>query len=142
MSRTDDGEYTCQAFNHNNSFSEVKTNLSVQCTVQSLLTSLLPLIILFLFISLDCPFVFIANKSPYIIKVGSLAILFCSATSKPSPLVQWCKDEITCRSPQLDQSFYVVPTNVPHTTIYTCKAMNYVANVKCSRSANITVTVQ
>ena len=34
VSRTDDGEYTCQAFNHNNSFSEVKTNLSVQCMVQ------------------------------------------------------------------------------------------------------------
>ena len=33
VSRTDDGEYTCQAFNHNNSFSEAKTNLSVQCMV-------------------------------------------------------------------------------------------------------------
>ena len=30
---TDDGEYTCQAFNHNDSFSEAKTNLSVQCMV-------------------------------------------------------------------------------------------------------------
>ena len=108
----------------------MKTNLSVQCTIQSLLTSLLPLIILFLFISLDCPLVFIANKSPYIVKVGSLAILFCSATSVPSLLVQWCKDEVTCRSPQLDQSFYVVPTDVPHTTVYTCKAMNNVANRK------------
>ena len=103
---------------------------------------LAPLLRLVLSISLDCPFVFIANKSPYMVKVGSLAILFCSATSKPSPLVQWCKDKVTCRSPHLDQSFYVVATNVPHTTIYTCKAMNYVANVKCSRSANITVIVQ
>ena len=33
VSRTDDGEYTCQAFNHNDSFSEAKTNLSVQCMV-------------------------------------------------------------------------------------------------------------
>ena len=33
VNRTDDGEYTCQAFNHNDSFSEAKTNLSVQCTV-------------------------------------------------------------------------------------------------------------
>ena len=91
---------------------------------------------------LDCPFVSIANKSPYMVKVGSLAILLCSATSKPSPLVQWCKEEITCHPPHLDQSFYVVPTNVPHTTIYTCKAVNYIADVKCSRSANITVIVQ
>ena len=33
VSRTDDGEYTCQTFNHNDSFSEAKTNLSVQCMV-------------------------------------------------------------------------------------------------------------
>ena len=33
VSHTDDGEYACQAFNHNDSFSEAKTNLSVQCTV-------------------------------------------------------------------------------------------------------------
>ena len=33
VSRTDDGEYTCQAFNHNDSLSEAKTNLSVQCMV-------------------------------------------------------------------------------------------------------------
>ena len=77
------------------------------------------------------------------VKVGSLTILFCSATGRPSPLVQWCKDgtQVTCRSSRLDQSFYVVLTDVPHTTTYTCKAMNYVANVKCSRSANITVIV-
>ena len=33
VGHTDDGEYTCQAFNHNDSFSESKTNLSVQCMV-------------------------------------------------------------------------------------------------------------
>ena len=33
VSHTDDGEYTCQAFNHNDSFSESKTSLSVQCMV-------------------------------------------------------------------------------------------------------------
>ena len=39
VSRTDDGEYTCQAFNHNDSFSEAKTILSVQCRVHSLSSS-------------------------------------------------------------------------------------------------------
>ena len=39
VSRTDDGEYTCQAFNHIDSFSEAKTILSVQCRVRSLSTS-------------------------------------------------------------------------------------------------------
>ena len=33
VNRTDDGVYTCQAFNRNNSFSESKTTLTVQCMV-------------------------------------------------------------------------------------------------------------
>ena len=33
VSRNDDGWYTCRAFNHNNSFSESKTKLIVQCMV-------------------------------------------------------------------------------------------------------------
>ena len=31
VNRTDDGVYTCRAFNHNDSFSESKTTLTVQC---------------------------------------------------------------------------------------------------------------
>ena len=31
VNRTDDGVYTCRAFNRNDSFSESKTSLSVQC---------------------------------------------------------------------------------------------------------------
>ena len=33
VNRTDDGVYTCRAFNRNDSFSESKTNLTVQCMV-------------------------------------------------------------------------------------------------------------
>jgi len=33
VNRSDDGEYTCRAFNHPNSYSESKTNLIVQCKV-------------------------------------------------------------------------------------------------------------
>ena len=33
INRIDDGVYTCRAFNHNNSFSESKTTLTVQCMV-------------------------------------------------------------------------------------------------------------
>ena len=32
VNRTDDGIYTCRASNRNDSFSEAKTNLTVQCT--------------------------------------------------------------------------------------------------------------
>jgi len=31
VNRTDHGEYTCRAFNHPDSYSESKTNLTVQC---------------------------------------------------------------------------------------------------------------
>ena len=33
VNRSDDGVYTCQAFNQNDSFSELKTKLTVQCMV-------------------------------------------------------------------------------------------------------------
>ena len=33
VNRTDDGMYTCRAFNRNDSFSESKTTLTVQCMV-------------------------------------------------------------------------------------------------------------
>ena len=33
VNRTDDEVYTCRAFNHNDSFSESKTTLTVQCMV-------------------------------------------------------------------------------------------------------------
>ena len=38
VNRTDDGVYTCQAFNRNDSFSELKTTLTVQCTYASYIT--------------------------------------------------------------------------------------------------------
>ena len=33
VNRTDEGEYTCQAFNHPASFSELRTNLTVHCKI-------------------------------------------------------------------------------------------------------------
>ena len=33
VNRTDDGVYTCQAFNHNGSFSESKINLTIECMI-------------------------------------------------------------------------------------------------------------
>ena len=37
---------------------------------------------------------------------------------------------------------YVVPTNDPHTTVYTCIARNFTANVNHNITANITLIVQ
>ena len=39
------------------------------------------------------------------------------------------------------QSFYIAPTSTPHTTVYTCKVIDHVENVKCTKSANVTMIV-
>ena len=85
----------------------------------------------------------IANESPYMTTVGSLAILYCRATAKPPPRVQWYKDNtiVTLISSSFQQTF-IIPTNMPHTTVYTCKGTNYIKNVKYTRSVNITVIVK
>ena len=33
ISHSDDGEYTCQAFNHPDSYSKLKTNVTVECEI-------------------------------------------------------------------------------------------------------------
>ena len=75
--------------------------------------------------------------------VGSLAILFCGAIGKPIPRVQWYKGNTAVKpnSSLLEQTF-IIPTNMPHTTVYTCKGTNYIENVKYTRSASITVIVK
>ena len=75
--------------------------------------------------------------------VGSLAILYCRAIGKPIPQVQWYKDDTTVNpiSSSFQQTF-IIPTNMPHTTVYTCRGINYIGNMKHTRSANITVIVK
>ena len=41
INRTDDGEYTCHAFNHNESFFETKTYLTVECTLVTYFCSMI-----------------------------------------------------------------------------------------------------
>ena len=94
-------------------------------------------------VSVDPPFVSIANESPYMTNVGSVALLYCRAIGKPIPQVQWYKDDITVNpiSSSFQQTF-IVPTNMPHITVYTCKGTNYIGNMKHTRSATITVIVK
>ena len=75
--------------------------------------------------------------------VGSLAILYCRATGNPIPRVQWYKDD-TAVNPVSSpfQQTLIVPTNMPYMTVYTCKGINYIGNIKYTRSANITVIVK
>ena len=77
--------------------------------------------------------------------MGSLAILYCRAIGKPIPRVQWYKDDTPWPVNPISSSFqqtFIVPTNMPHTTIYTCKGTNYIENMKYTRSASISVTVK
>ena len=141
VSRTDDGVYTCRAFNRNDSFSESNTILTIQCMVVSCISKLVPIIILL--ISIDPPVVSIANESPYMTNMGSLAVLYCRAAGNPIPRVQWYKDDTTINpiSSPFQQTL-IVPTDMPHTTVYTCKGTNYIGNMKYTRSVDITVIVK
>ena len=70
--------------------------------------------------------------------VGSVAVLYCKVTGKPTPTVQWYEGGFPVNPMQA----FLVPTDTPHTTVYTCVGINYVGNKKHTRSANITVIVE
>ena len=91
----------------------------------------------------DGPRVSIVNQSPYMTTVGSIGTLYCRASGKPIPTVQWYKDvfPITPLSSTFQQVL-LVPTNTPHTTVYTCVAINYAGGEKHVGLANITVIVR
>ena len=96
-----------------------------------------------LLISIDPVSVYIVNKSPYRVTVGSLAIIYCKSKGKPTPRVQWYKNDVavyTYPAP-LSHQFYPIPTKIPHTTVYTCKGWNIIKNTQYTSSANITVIV-
>ena len=92
---------------------------------------------------LDAPQITIAPQSPYIIKVGDTGILYCKANGNPIPLVQWYTGNIAVNpvaSPF--QNYFLVPTNAPHTTVYTCKGTNNAGNMKHTAHGNITVIIE
>jgi len=77
------------------------------------------------------------------INVGSLAVLYCSATGKPIPIVQWYKNGTAVNPNALPfHQQFIVPTDIPHTTVYTCVGINYAGKIKHTRVANITVIVK
>ena len=92
---------------------------------------------------LDIPHVTIVNQSPYITNVGSVGVLYCRAAGKPIPTVQWFKGSFPFNPvSSYFQQALLVPTDTPHTTVYTCVGINYFGDEKHTRSANITVIVE
>ena len=75
--------------------------------------------------------------------MGSVGVLYCRATGKPIATVQWYKGGFPF-NPILSkfQQALLVPTDTPHTTVYTCIGINYAGNKKHTRFANITVIVE
>ena len=74
------------------------------------------------------------------INVGSVEVVYCQADGKPIPTVQWYKGG-TPVTP-LSSNFLLIPTDSPHTTVYTCEGVNYAGNKKHVGIANITVIVK
>ena len=96
-----------------------------------------------MFISLDAPLVSIDKVSPYETDVGRVAVLYCTARGNPIPTVQWYKDDTAVNPiPLTSQQSLIIPTSMPHTTVYTCKGINYAGNIKHTAYTNITVIVK
>jgi len=70
------------------------------------------------------------------VKVGTNLSLYCTAHGLPNPTVQWYKGSQPIKSEK--KAFLKVPTQSPHTTLYTCIGRNTIGNTP----ANITVIIE
>ena len=69
-------------------------------------------------------------------------MLYCRARGEPIPTVQWYKGGVSFNpNPVYSQPALLVPTDTPHTTVYTCVGINYAGNKKHTRFTNVTVIV-
>ena len=81
-------------------------------------------------------------QSPLKVSVGGHLPLYCTAVAGfPIPEVQWHSEGFPVYPPpQPHQQIYLVPTNSPHETTYTC-VCTYKQGVKVSSELRINVTV-
>ena len=91
---------------------------------------------------IDAPVVSILPLSPYTIHVGDQASLWCRAQGLPTPTVQWYKDyKAIYDSADLLLQVLYIPTNAPHTTVYTCVARNNAGQMNQTTNSTILVNV-
>jgi len=83
------------------------------------------------------------SQSPHIVKVGTQLLLYCAADGLPLPTVQWYGDGVPVHPlEELYQQIYLVPTDSPHATVYTCIGRNRVKDIVYVAQANVTVVVE
>ena len=85
------------------------------------------------------------SQSPVRVTVGSHLLLVCTAVKGfPIPDVQWHSEDFPVYPlPQPYQQIYLVPTDFPHTTIYTCVGTTYSQGAVTDKlGINVTVIVE
>ena len=83
------------------------------------------------------------SKSPHRVIVGTQLLLYCAAEGLPTPTVQWHSNGVFLHPLQQPyQQLYLVPTDSPHTTVYTCIGRNHIRGVDHIAQANVTVIVE
>ena len=91
--------------------------------------------------NLDAPRVTIdPPHSTHVVNVEAKVILHCIAEGLPVPTIQWYKNNIPIS--QQSSELYLVSTDSPGTTVYTCVGKNNAGNMENTASANITVIVK
>jgi len=97
----------------------------------------------FMFTYLEPPQMIISpSQSPHRVTVGTQLLLYCAAEGIPTPTVQWNSNDVPLHPLQQPyQQLYLVPTDSPHTTIYTCIARNHIRDVDRVAQVNVTVIV-
>ena len=97
--------------------------------------------IIFVYLQTDPPRVTIyPSQSPYTVDVGTKLVLHCIVEGLPIPTIQWYKNDIPI--PQESSQLYLVSTDAPSTTVYTCEGKNGAGNMENIVHANITVIVK
>jgi len=83
------------------------------------------------------------SQSPHRVTVGTQLLLYCAAEGLPTPTVQWHSNDVPLHPLQQPyQQLYLVPTDSPGTTVYTCIGRNHIRGVDHVAQANITVIVE
>jgi len=78
--------------------------------------------------------------SPLVVSVGTRFFLYYIAEGHPVPTIKWYKNNTGI--PQQTSQLYLVPTDSPHTTKYTCEGANNAGNMKNTAQATVVVKVE